>query len=171
MKFQGIVRKLDMLGRIVIPREYRKMHKIKESDPLEIIAMENGDILIRKVDLSAELVGNGAPIAQEIHQILGLDVMLSDIEKYLTGAGNIKNQLIGTILSSKMQGLIENRKCFSGKSAEIGIDGAEYVSVCPVFGTDVFGALMLFSHQPIEAGDERMLQLSARVLGNLMQRF
>ncbi|MCL2798358.1 MAG: AbrB/MazE/SpoVT family DNA-binding domain-containing protein, partial [Firmicutes bacterium] len=47
MKVTGIIRKLDMLGRIVIPREYRKMLKIREADPLEIIAMDNGDILVR----------------------------------------------------------------------------------------------------------------------------
>ena len=81
------------------------------------------------------------------------------------------NEINERILSSKAQSMIENRKCFSGKSAEIGLDGAEYANLCPIFGTDVFGALMLFSDNPIAMGDGRMLQLSGKILGNLMQRF
>lgn len=171
MKFTGIVRKLDMLGRIVIPREYRKMHKIKESDPLEIIAMDNGDILIRKIDVSAELLSAGLPIVSEVYLTLGIDVMLADGEKYLAGAGSLKNRLTGTILSGAAQRLIENRKCYSGKAAEIGLDGAEYVSLCPVFGENVFGAMMLFSEKPVEPADGRVLQLTGKILGNTMQRF
>ena len=171
MKFTGIVRKLDMLGRIVIPREYRKLHKIKESDPLEIIATDGGDIVIRKIDISAELANAGRPIVEEVHRTLDLGVMLSDTEKYLTGAGSVKNRLTGASLSSTAQGLIEKRKCYSGKASEIGLDGAEYVSVCPVFNENIFGALMLFSENPIESCDGRVLALTGKILGNSMQRF
>lgn len=171
MKVTGIIRKLDMLGRIVIPREYRKMLKIKEADPLEIIAMDNGDILVRKVDIAAELVGSGQSIVDEVHQMLGIDVMLTDGDKYLAGAGVLKSQLTGTILSSKAQGLIEHRKCFNGRSNEISLDGADYVWLCPVFGSDVFGSLILFADKPIEAADGRVLQLTAKILGNSIQRF
>ena len=171
MKATGIIRKLDMLGRVVIPREYRKMLKIKESDPLEIIAMENGDIVVRKVDLAAELIGTGQSIVDEVHQTTGLDVMLTDGDKYLTGAGTLKNQLVGTILSSKAQGLIEHRKCFNGKSGEISLDGAEYIWLCPVFGSDVFGSLILYSATPIDPSEGRILQLTAKILGNCVQKF
>ena len=171
MKFTGIVRKLDMLGRIVIPREYRKMHKIKATDPLEIIAMENGDILIRKVDLSAELTDAGAPILEEVYNTLGRGVMLADGEKYLAGAGAVKNRLIGSALSRQAQSLIEERKCYNGAASGVGLEGAEHVSLCPIFGEDVFGALVLFSDQPVEAWDGRVLQLAGRILGNSMQRF
>ena len=171
MKATGIIRKLDMLGRIVIPREYRKMLKIKESDPLEIIAMENGDIVVRKVDISAELVSSGQSMVDELHEMVGVDVMLTDGDKYLTGAGMLSGQLTGTILSSKAQGLIEHRKSFCGKSGDVSLDGADYVWICPVCGVDVFGSLILFSDSPIDPADGRLLQLAAKILGSNMQRF
>ncbi|MCL2797933.1 MAG: hypothetical protein FWD58_07765 [Firmicutes bacterium] len=97
--------------------------------------------------------------------------MLTDGDKYLAGAGVLKSQLTGTILSSKAQGLIEHRKCFNGRSNEISLDGADYVWLCPVFGSDVFGSLILFADKPIEAADGRVLQLTAKILGNSIQRF
>jgi AbrB family transcriptional regulator (stage V sporulation protein T) len=171
MKVTGIVRKLDTLGRIVIPREYRKMHKIKESDPLEIIALENGDIVIRKVDVSAELLNAGKPIVDEVYRTMELGIMLSDGERYIAGAGALRNQLIGTELSRKAKDAIENRKCYSGKSAGVDLAGAEYVSICPVFGEDVFGAVILFTDAVPASVDGRILQLMGKILGNCVQRF
>jgi AbrB family transcriptional regulator (stage V sporulation protein T) len=171
MKHTGIVRKLDTLGRIVIPREYRKMHKIKESDPLEIIALENGDIVIRKVDISAELVNAGKSIADELSQTLGHAVMLSDTEKFLSAAGTGKAVPVGRELSEKVNEMIEERKCYSGKASEIGLEGAEYVAVCPVAGEDLFGAMYVFSDTELDANAVGVLKMTARILGSLLQRF
>ena len=171
MKFTGVVRRLDLLGRVVIPKEYRKMLKIKPGDPLEIIAMENGDILIRKVDISVELAVAGLPVVEEVNSILDLGVMLSDGEKYLAGAGSVKDRLVGTALSPKAKSLVENRKSYAGRAAEIGLKEAEYVLLHPISGETVFGAIVLFSDRPIEKSGSQVLQLAAKVLSNSMQRF
>lgn len=55
MKETGVIRKLDALGRIVIPREFRKRNHIEVGDPVEMHAMQNGDIVLRKVDTAARL--------------------------------------------------------------------------------------------------------------------
>ncbi|MCL2061615.1 MAG: AbrB/MazE/SpoVT family DNA-binding domain-containing protein [Firmicutes bacterium] len=171
MKLNGIVRKLDMLGRIVIPREYRKMLNIKENDPLEIISTANGDIIIRKVDISSELVNAGRPIADELFVTLNRNIMVCDTAKYLTGAGTLVESLCGTVISSKAQQLIEKRDCFVGKASEIGMDGAPFVAICPVYSENVFGALVLFSDTLPSAHDTAMLQLVGRILGNTLQNF
>ena len=170
MKYTGIVRRLDSLGRIVIPREYRKMHKLKESDPLEIIALENGEILIKKVDLTAQLISCGAPMTDSLFEATGLCVMLSDCEKFLSGAGVQKSMLADTVLPNKVKGLIEDRKNFCGEGKEIGLD-CEYVCFSPVFCQDAFGALFVFSASPVSKEDERLVKTVAKILGTTMQKY
>ena len=76
MEQMGIVRRLDALGRVVIPREFRKLNRIEVGDPLEIRALANGDILVRKVDLSAQLRSIGAialsSLAPHTHNTVGV---------------------------------------------------------------------------------------------------
>ncbi len=170
MKYTGIVRRLDSLGRIVIPREYRKMHKIKESDPLEIIALENGEILIKKVDLTAQLISAGAPIVDGVFEATGLCAMLSDGEKFLSGAGMQKSMLADTVLPNKVKSLIEDRKSYCGGGSDIGLDGG-FVCVMPVFCQDVFGALYVFSPSAVSKEDERLLKTVAKILGQTMQKY
>ncbi len=170
MKYTGIVRRLDSLGRIVIPREYRKMHKIKESDPLEIIAMDNGEIIIKKVDLSAELIGESVSVIDALHETLSFSVMVSDNEKFLLGVGNMKGALSEKPIGSKLSNLIASRKSFNGACADMGIEGG-YVCACPVFKEDVFGALYIFSDYQISASDETLLKTLSKVLGANMQKY
>ena len=56
MKTNGIIRRIDDLGRIVIPREFRRLHGIDLGDPMEIVATADGEIIVRKADTSEELV-------------------------------------------------------------------------------------------------------------------
>ncbi len=170
MKYTGIVRRLDSLGRIVIPREYRKMHKIKESDPLEIIALENGEILIKKVDLTAQLISCGAPMTDSLFEATGLGVMMSDCEKFLSGAGVQKNLFADTVLPNKVKNLIEDRKSFCGAGKDTGLE-SEFVCVAPVFCQDAFGALYLFSASSISGEDERLIKTVAKILGSVMQKY
>lgn len=170
MKYTGIVRRLDSLGRIVIPREYRKMHKIKESDPLEIIALENGEILIKKVDLTSQLITCGAPMTDSLFEATGLCVMLSDCERFLSGAGMQKNMFADVVLPNKAKNMISDRKSFRGEGKDAGLD-CEYCCFAPAFCQDVFGALYIFSPSPVTDGDERLLKTVAKILGSAMQKY
>ena len=170
MKYTGIVRRLDSLGRIVIPREYRKMHKIKESDPLEIIALENGEILIKKVDVTAQLIASGAGVVDSLFEAIGSCVMLSDIEKLLIGVGAKKGAFADTVLPGKVKNLIEDRKSFCGECKDVGLDG-EFTAIAAVFCQDVFGALYLFSATPVSESDFRLLKTAAKILGGVMQKY
>lgn len=55
MRATGIVRRIDDLGRIAIPKEIRRAMKIKEGDPLEIFIDEDGGIVLKKYDIYADL--------------------------------------------------------------------------------------------------------------------
>lgn len=171
MKYTGIVRRLDSLGRIVIPREYRKMHKIKESDPLEIIAMDNGEILIKKVDLSAELLSAGTLVIDALSEATNLTVLLSDNEKILYVAGNNpKNTYAENPLSQKAMSLLSSRKNYSGNAVELSL-GEAFVCVYPVFKEDIFGGIFVLSNSAVSQDDEKIVGVLAKVLGNIMQKY
>jgi len=171
MKTTGIVRKLDQLGRVVIPREYRKLYKIKIGDPLEITAMENGDIVVRKVDLSVELITNGQPMLNALAETIGLDVAVANEEKILLATGSLKESAGGTQFSAKTQSLIEKRRVFSGKASEIDLSLAPYAAFAPVYGDDLFGAILAFSNEPIAQNIQSYLTMTAKILGAAMQKF
>jgi len=170
-KHTGIIRRLDKLGRVVIPREFRKLHKIKFTDPLEIICHDNGDIIVRKFDLTSQLVTTGQPVADELFNTLNHTILLCDANKVVYASGSTKVVPVGTKLDLKTQSMIQERKCFSGKAGELGIDGAEYATLCTIFGEDVFGGFIIVSDNPTTDWDAKTLQMAARILGNTMQKF
>ena len=171
MRHTGIIRRLDRLGRVVIPMEYRKLHKIKITDPLEIIALDNGDIIVRKTDLTAQLRDAGLPIIEEVFKAFGNSVMLTTCDRYIASTGKTADGLVGTVISSKAQNLIEQKKSFKGLASEIGLDGGEFVLLYPVAADDIFGSLIMFSDNEIQDCDVKVLDLSSKILGNTMQRF
>jgi len=161
-----------MLGRVVIPREYRKLNKIKPGDPLEILMQENGNIVVRKFDISAELVNLGLPIANEVAETLGKPVSLANEEEFLIATSTeMTDRVQARNLSTTARDLVQKRKFFSGKSSEIGFSIGDYVMFMPVSCDDVFGALVVFSDSEFSEWDIKVLQLTAKILGNTMQRF
>jgi len=172
-KYTGVVRRLDKLGRVVIPREYRKMHKIKVTDPLEIMCHDNGDIIVRKFDLAGHLVTLGTHIADELAKAIGGTVVLCDLANmaYVTGEPR-SAAAVGTKLEQKTQSMITERKCFNGTAEELGIEGDKgYASMCTIFGDDAFGAFIVLSDEPASDWVVNASNLAARILGVSMQRY
>ena len=83
METNGIIRRIDDLGRIVIPREYRKALGFDVGDPMEICARDNGEVLIRKVNTGGELVKFGKKLLSAAYAETGGTVGLCDGEKWL----------------------------------------------------------------------------------------
>lgn len=86
MKATGIVRKIDDLGRVVIPKELRRTFKIKEGDPLEIFVSEDG-ILIRPYKVGCEFCGE---IEKEMAELSGIRVCYDCAKKLMSRVGEIK---------------------------------------------------------------------------------
>lgn len=98
METNGIIRRIDDLGRIVIPREYRKALGIDVGDPMEICATGGGEILIKKVNTSGELVKFGKKLFSAAHEETGGTVGLCDGEKWVLCYGERGRELLGTSL-------------------------------------------------------------------------
>lgn len=171
MKYKGIIRRLDSLGRVVIPREYRKLHKIKESDPLEIISLETGEIVVRKVDVSSQLCGLGSSFIDEIASRCNCNVALCDMENYLYVAGEQLDICKGSILPTKIASQIMQRKKICVKCEELAISGDKYVFVSPIFKQDAFGAIVIFSSEPIAQEIMLLSDALSNILAGNMQSY
>lgn len=174
MRNVGIVRRLDALGRIVIPREYRKMHRIELGDPLEIIAQDNGDITLRKVDINAELAGLGQLVCEAASNETGKTIMVGSSRVWLAGHGSGKGQFTETEMSAMLTKLISDRKSFSGKCEEIGLNNTDFshVAISPIFGDiDSFGVVAMFDKQQISNDEVILVKTIAAIMGSNLQKY
>ena len=109
MKAPGITRKIDELGRIVIPKEIRRTLRIREGTPLEIFTEKNGEIILRKYSPMGELVAFAQQYADSLAQTTGMMVCITDLEQVIAAAGGAKKDYLGKAISEKLDQQIEDR--------------------------------------------------------------
>ncbi len=109
MKATGIVRRIDDLGRIVIPKEIRRTMRIREGDPMEIFTSREGEILLKKYSPVGELSEFASSLAESLAQVLGELVCVTDRDYVIAAAGNGKKDYDGRMLDAQMQSAIDKR--------------------------------------------------------------
>lgn len=109
MKATGITRKIDELGRIVIPKEIRRTLRIREGTPLEIFTEKNGEIVLRKYSPMGELVAFAQQYADSLAQTTSMMVCITDLEQVIAAAGGAKKDYLGKPISEKLEQMIEDR--------------------------------------------------------------
>ena len=108
MKATGIVRRIDDLGRIVIPKEIRRTMRIREGDPMEIFTSREGEILLKKYSPVGELGEFALTIAESMAQTLGELVCITDRDGVIAAAGSGKKEFEGKLLDTQLQTAIEH---------------------------------------------------------------
>ena len=101
MKATGIVRRIDDLGRVVIPKEIRRTLRIRESDPLEIFTDREGEIILKKYSPIGELGSFAKEYAEALASASGQSVCITDRDQVIAVAGGIKKESIGTPVTSR----------------------------------------------------------------------
>ena len=171
MEETGIIRRLDALGRIVIPREFRKLHRIEVGDPLEMRTNANGEITIRKVDVSAQLKSVGALAISALTPHTDKQIAVCSCEEWLlfSGGKSIKQPE----LPEALQTAVQSRKHSVLACAEAGVQSRfAHVAVYPVAGeTGVFGALVLFTDPAPAAAENTLFATMAAFMGASVQKF
>ena len=154
MKATGITRKIDELGRIVIPKEIRRTLRIREGTPLEIFTEKNGEIILRKYSPMGELVAFAAQYADSLAVTTGMMVCITDLEQVIAAAGGARKDYLGKMISDKLDQLIEDRMQSQAMPEEkkyISIlkepMGEKYAqTICPIICQgDVIGSVVLLA--------------------------
>lgn len=181
MKATGIVRRIDDLGRIVIPKEIRRTLRIRESDPLEIFTDREGEIILKKYSPIGEMSTFAKQYAESLAQVSGHTALIADRDQFIAVSGGGKG-LLGKGLSRDLEDKINNRETVIASKGDrsfiaISADGGEdfvHEAVSPIICEgDVIGAVVLAeSDEKSKMGEvEQKLALSAAgFLGRQMEQ-
>ena len=110
MRATGIVRRIDALGRVVIPKEIRKTLRIREGDPLEIFTAKDGEVILKKYSPIGELNEFSQEYAETLGEILGYGVIITDLDSIISVSKLPKKDYKEKSISKELEQLIENRE-------------------------------------------------------------
>ena len=179
MKATGIVRRVDDLGRIVIPKEIRRTLKIREGDPLEIYTEKDGGVIFRKYSPMGDLQDFAAQICESIGANTGHVAAVSDRDSIIALSGAPKKELMDKPNSQALERLMESRKNYRYLPGEAPIrasDGSDKYHLgvaAPILCQgDLMGCVMLLlgENDPVLAeADQKLAQTVAGFLGKQME--
>lgn len=132
MKATGIVRRIDELGRIVVPKEIRRVLRIREGDPLEIFTDKDGEIVLKKYSPIGELSAFAQEYVDAIAASLGCGVCVCDRDQIIAVAGISKKDLLGKSLHRELEDAINDREAIwrgKVKRSLSGFSGTEIMSM------------------------------------------
>lgn len=159
MKATGIVRRIDELGRVVIPKEIRRTMRIREGDPLEIFTDREGEVIFKKYSPVEEMSEMAQNCASALHRVGGFPVVISDRDHVVAVAGLAKKDLVERKVSGQLEALMEQRKAHSDKTGESLQPFEEFAgeAVCAVpivSGGDLMGAVVALRAEGAEAPEQ-----------------
>lgn len=164
MKATGIVRRIDDLGRVVIPKEIRRTLRIRESDPLEIFTDRNGQVIFKKYSPLGELAGFSGALCEALSRSSGVTVAVTDRDLVLYAAGSARRELEEQTLSQELEQRLESRQTYRWKTGEPRFyptsgGGANHVGILvPVISQgDLLGGILFLYSQDQAPGDSDLL--------------
>ena len=179
MKATGIVRRVDDLGRIVIPKEIRRTLRIREGDPLEIYTEKDGGVIFRKYSPMGDLQDFAAQMCEAIGTNTGRIAAVSDRDSIIALAGAPKRELIDKPNSEALGKLMEQRRNYRyepGGPALHAAEGADKYRLgvaAPILSQgDLMGCVMLLMNEgdsPLGEPDQKLAQTVADFLGKQME--
>ena len=179
MKATGIVRRVDDLGRIVIPKEIRRTLRIREGDPLEIYTEKDGGVIFRKYSPMGELQEFAAQMCEAIGTCTGCIAAVSDRDGIIALSGAPKRDLLDKPNSEALGKLMEQRKHYRYESGSPVIPAAEGVEkyhlgvAVPILCQgDLMGSVMLLlgeGDSPLAESDRKLAYTAAEFLARQME--
>lgn len=182
VKAMGIVRRIDDLGRVVIPKEIRRTLRIRESDPLEIFTNNEGAIILKKYSPIGELGSFAKQYAESLSQVSGHVALIADRDQFIAAAGSNSKQILGKNVSKELEEKMNSREtvCASrGEKSYIGVmdnevEEYQHEVIIPIITQgDIIGAVVLLSTNEGDDMDEvemKLAQSAAGFLGKQMEQ-
>ena len=179
MKATGIVRRIDDLGRVVIPKEIRRTMRIREGDPLEIYTDTDGQVIFKKYSPMGELSEFAAQICDALHKTTGSIAVVCDRDAVIAVAGGGKRELMGKRITPELEQVMESRKIYQysgeGRPLQVteGNDTLLTAVAAPILAEgDLLGLVLFVSSDPAAVtGDTeyKLAQTIAAFLGRHME--
>ena len=109
MKATGIVRRIDDLGRVVVPKEIRRVLRIREGDPLEIYTGNAGEVILKKYSPISELSQFADEYAETVSKVLGATILVSDTDQVISAWGSGKKEYADKKVDNELDKIIQSK--------------------------------------------------------------
>ena len=171
MKTTGIVRRIDELGRIVIPKEIRRSLRIKEGENLEIL-INNDSIILKKYSIIKNLNDFAQNITDSIYSFIDNSVLITDTDNILAVSGPLKKQLLNKEIGIDLENKIKRREeMFEKHKKSLKITNEEIectYAVSPIIvNSDVIGLVMIIGE--VADVDFKLTQIISKFLSNHLE--
>lgn len=183
VKATGIVRRIDDLGRVVIPKEIRRTLRIREGDPLEIFTDKEGQVILKKYSPIGELGDFAKEYAESLHQSSGHIACITDKDTIIAISGASKKEFLEKQISPDLERILEEKSTFISRTTEekkvsilAGENEKRYTSevIAPIISEgDTIGAVIFLSVDPSAKMGEleaKLAQSAAGFLGKQMEQ-
>jgi len=179
LKATGIVRRIDDLGRVVIPKEIRRTMRIREGDPLEIFTDKDGEVIFKKYSPIGELGTFASQYAESLSKTSGLPTCITDKDNIIAVSGAPKKELSDKKVSSELEKIMENKVTLLAKPGEKKVQVVEGLDkyfagvVAPIiFEGDSIGTVIFMvneAEQNVGEVETKLAQSAAGFLGKTME--
>ena len=184
MRATGIVRRIDELGRVVIPKEIRRTLRIREGDPLEIFTDHDGEVVLKKYSPIGEIASIARDYTDSLHRTLGHVALISDRDAIVSSSGAAKREYVEKPLSPEADQLLQSRQqAVLNLSAGArllpvtGDDRADTYSaqvITPILADgEIIGGLFLLSRESgrqMTEIDQKVAETTANIIGRQMEQ-
>lgn len=180
MKATGIVRRIDDLGRVVIPKEIRRTMRIHEGDPLEIFTSKDGEVIFKKYSAVGDLANFASEYADALSKISGYSAAITDKDVIIAVSGIGKKELSEKKISDKLEEIMKERLSVTSKNKKnekiaVSSENEKYfchIAVPVISEGDVIGTVALFSaneEEKITETEDKLVITAATVLGKIFE--
>ncbi|MDD4698640.1 MAG: stage V sporulation T C-terminal domain-containing protein [Oscillospiraceae bacterium] len=179
MKATGIVRRIDDLGRVVIPKEIRRTMRIRDGDPLEIYTAGDGEVIFKKYSPIGELSAMAMQYVDVLVKCTEFPIVVCDRDHCVAAAGTSKKEVLERRVTTWLEDLVESRKSFiSAKGSPEGqppLEGVDHNAaiVIPILSAgDIAGSVIMLSNDSAVIPNEcdiKLVTVAAGFLGKQME--
>ena len=179
MKATGIVRRIDDLGRVVIPKEIRRTLRIREGDPLEIYTDSNGEVIFKKYSPVGEMSTFAAQYAEVLSRVSNLPTLISDRDHIIAAAGVPKREYLERRITPVIEEYMESRRNYMSQTGDVEkiqpVEGVERAAniIYPIIASgDVTGSVIMLVDENKNSPSEvefKLAQTAAAFLGKQME--
>lgn len=178
MKATGVVRRIDDLGRIVIPKEIRKVLRIKEGDPIEIFTGREGEVILKKYSPIGELSEFASDYADTLAKTTGHIACITDKDTVIAVSGGAKKEFLEQNISKELEKIMDEREIYtSNKNNDISVPITKNENqerrlnsqvIYPIISQgDVIGSVILLSKEQNKKMNETELKVAQSAAGFL----
>lgn len=184
MRATGIVRRIDELGRVVIPKEIRRTLRIREGDPLEIFTDHDGEVVLKKYSPIGEIASIAKDYTDSLYRTLGHMACVCDRDAVVSISGTSKKELVERPLSHEVEDILQGRRLVVNNL----LDGAQMIPVTnddvaanytaqlimPILAEgEIIGGILLLDRSAgarITDIDQKVAEATATIIGRQMEQ-